>query len=79
MATRGVNKSGVTMVTSQSRLREGPAPRTCPARPHKSACDAWLANDNPGFEPPVFCPNTGYLRVVASESRCTSLNRAKYG
>ncbi len=51
------------------RLREGPAPRTCPACPHKSACDAWLANDNPGFEPPAFCPNTGYLSVVASESR----------
>ncbi len=61
------------------RLREGPAPRTCPACPHKSACDAWLANDNPGFEPPAFCPNTGYLRVVASESRRTSLNRARYG
>ncbi len=61
------------------RLREGPAPRTCPACPHKSACDAWLANDNPGFEPPASCPNTGYLHVVASESRCTSLNRAKYG
>ncbi len=51
-----------------SRLREGPAPRTCPACPHKSASDAWLANHNPGFEPPAFCPNTGYLRVVASES-----------
>ena len=61
------------------RLREGPVSRTCPACPHKSACDAWLANNNPGFEPPASCPNTGYLRVVASESRCTSSNRAKYG
>ena len=61
------------------RLREGPASRACLACHDKSACDAWLANDNPGFEPPAFCPNTGYLRVVASESRCTSLNRAKYG
>ena len=61
------------------RLREGSASRICPACPHKSACDAWLANDNPGFEPPASCPNTGYLNVVASESRCTSVNRAKYG
>ncbi len=67
-------------ITSGGRkLREGPAPRICPACPDKAACEAWLANNNPGFEPPVFCPNTGYLRVVASESRCTSLNRAKYG
>ncbi len=67
----GVFSAGLAyaQITSGGRrLREGPAPRTCPARPHKSACDAWLANDNPGFEPPVFCPNMGYLRVVASES-----------
>ncbi len=51
------------------RLRECPASRTCLACPDKAACDAWLANDNPGFEPPAFCPNTGYLRVVASKSR----------
>ena len=69
-----------SQITSDSRgLRKGPASRICPACPHKSACDAWLANDNPGFEPPASCPNTGYLRVVASESRGTSLNRAKYG
>ena len=51
------------------RLREGPTSRTCLACPDKAACDAWLANDNPEFEPPAFCPNTGYLRVVASGSR----------
>ncbi len=50
-------------------LRKGPASRTCLACPDKAACDAWLANDNPEFEPPAFCPNMGYLRVVASESR----------
>ena len=51
------------------RMREGPASRTCLACPDKAACDAWLANENPEFEPPAFCPNMGYLRVVASESR----------
>jgi hypothetical protein len=61
------------------RLREGSASRICPACPHKSACDAWLANDNPGFEPPASCPNKGYLGVVASASRGTPLNRARYG
>lgn len=50
-------------------LREGPASRTCLACPDKAACDAWLANDNPEFEPPAFCPNVGYLRVVASGNR----------
>ena len=50
-------------------LREGPASKICPVCPDKTACEAWLANNNPGFEPPVFCPNMGYLRVVASESR----------
>ncbi len=61
------------------RLRESPTSSACLACPYKSACDAWLANDNPGFEPPAFCPNTGYLRVVASESRRTSLKCARYG
>ena len=78
----GVFSAGLAyaQITSVGRrVREGSASRTCPACPHKSACDAWLANNNPGFEPPASCPNTGYLRVVASESRCTSLNRAKYG
>ncbi len=57
-------------ITSDSRaLRKGAALRTCPACPHKAACDAWLANNNPGFEPPASCPNTGYLGVVTSESR----------
>ena len=51
------------------RLIEGPASRTCLVCPYKAACEAWLANDNPGFEPPASCPNTGYLRVVASENR----------
>ena len=50
-------------------MREATASRTCQACPDKAACDAWLANDNPEFEPPAFCPNMGYLRVVASESR----------
>ncbi len=57
-------------------LREEPigthrpiAARICLACPDKAACDAWLANENPEFEPPAFCPNMGYLRVVASESR----------
>ncbi len=69
-----------SQITSDSRrLREGPASRTCSACPHKSACDAWLANDNPGFEPPASCPNTGYLRVVVSASRGTSFNSARYG
>ena len=50
------------------RLREGSASRTCLTCPDKNACDAWLANDNPGFEPPIFCPNKGYLRRYLCES-----------
>ena len=68
----GVFSAGLAyaQITSDSRaLRKGAALRTCPACPHKAACDAWLANNNPGFEPPAFCPNMGYLGVVASESR----------
>lgn len=59
-----------SQITSGARrLCEGPASSACRACPYKTPCEAWLANDNPGFEPPAFCPNAGYLRVVVSESR----------
>ncbi len=62
-------REGAASKSGGRRLREGPMSKTCLVCPDKAACEAWLANNNPGFEPPVFCPNTGYLRVVASESR----------
>jgi hypothetical protein len=69
-----------SQITSDSRgLRKGAASRTCLACPYKTACEAWLANDNPGFEPPASCPNAGYFRVVANESRSAPLNRARHG
>ena len=68
--SRMMRRLGIGLTTGDKSQFEHYLPtavRLCRGCKNKAECDAWLTKQGRVSAPPAFCPNAGFLRLVARQ------------